>query len=76
MEKNLKFSDSQIKKINKSALAEKYECTEQYIGQVLRGEKGKNKKAKAIRKDAQAVLKIVGDPIMEIEVVDPIIVSA
>jgi hypothetical protein len=76
MNKNLNFSEEQIKKINKRALADKYECTPQYIGQVLRGEKGKRKKGQNIRTDAHKLLKILGDPILNIEVNDPEILSA
>lgn len=76
MKKDFTFSEERIKKINKEALAHKYEVSSAYIGQVLRGEKGKNRKAKSIRQDANALLRILENPILNIEVVDPQIVMA
>jgi len=76
MENILIFSEIQIKKINKEALAEKHNVSGAYVGQVLRGEKGKGKLAKAIRLDARNLLGILGDPVMDIEVVDAEILSA
>jgi hypothetical protein len=71
-----KLSENQIKKINLSELALKHKCSNAYVGQVLRGVKGKNKKAQAIREDALAIVKIFENPINDIEVIDPQIVTA
>lgn len=76
MRKELIFSEEQIKKINKTALADKYDCSPQYIGQVLKAEKGFNQKGQNIRKDAEKLLSILGDPIMNIEVNEPEIITA
>ncbi|MBK5213407.1 MAG: hypothetical protein JJE55_07085 [Flavobacteriaceae bacterium] len=76
MENKFDFSEEQIKKINKTALAEKHQVSSQYVGQVLSGKKVKSKTSKKIKEDAQRILNILGDPIMKIEVINPEIVTA
>lgn len=76
MKKKLDLSKEQVKKINKSALALKYNVTPQYVGQVLKGKKVKSKTANSIIQDAKQVLDILEDPVLEIEVNDPEIVTA
>jgi len=76
MKKELIFSEIQIKKINKEALGNKNGVSGAYVGQVLRGEKGKGRTARAIREDAKALLGILGDPILDIEVIDAEILTA
>jgi len=54
------FTKEQRKKINKSALADKHNCTDTYIRLVLRGEREENTElAKAIIEDAKSMLKIL-----------------
>lgn len=58
-EKMEHFTKAQRKKINKSALAEKHDCSATYITLVLKGEREKNTDlAKAILKDAKVMLEI------------------
>lgn len=59
------FSEIQIKKINGNLLADKYECSPEYVKMVLRGErKSKSEKAKGIIADARAILEIA-EPLTE-----------
>lgn len=54
------FTKEQRKKINKSALADKHNCTDTYIRLVLRGEREENTDlAKAIIEDAKLMLEIL-----------------
>lgn len=54
---------SQREKIKKVALAEKYNVSSAYVGQILRGDKEPNTvRAKAIMRDALEILKIVEQP--------------
>ncbi|MDI1305384.1 MAG: hypothetical protein PSX42_11150 [bacterium] len=53
------FTKAQRKKINKSALAVKHDCTATYITLVLKGEReDKSELAKAILLDAKNMLEI------------------
>ena len=54
------FTEEQRKKINKSALADKHNCTDTYIRLVLRGEREETTDlAKAIIEDAKLMLEIL-----------------
>lgn len=54
------FTKQQRKKINKSALADKHNCTDTYVRLVLRGAREENTDlAKAIIEDAKLMLEIL-----------------
>jgi len=54
------FTENQLKKINKTALAEKHNCTPKYVGMVLREVRPANTiKAQAIVKSANDILQIL-----------------
>lgn len=54
------LTKEQRKKINKSALAMKYNCSDAYVRLILKGERDDNSDlAKAIIKDAQDMLEIL-----------------
>jgi hypothetical protein len=53
------FTEDQIKKINGKLLAYKYECSPEYVKQVLKGQRqAKTDTAKGIIADAKAILDI------------------
>ena len=53
------FTQVQRKKINKTALATKYNCTDAYVRLILKGEReDKTELAKAIIDDAKKMLQI------------------
>jgi len=57
--KKNEFTESQIKKINGKLLADKYECSAEYVKMVLRGKREANTDtAKGIIADAKAILNI------------------
>ncbi len=57
--KKSEFTENQIKKINGKLLAEKYDCSPEYVKMVLRGKREHNSdKAKGILADAKAILEI------------------
>lgn len=54
------LTPEQIKKITKSTIAKKHNCTGQYVGQVLSGIREDNsEKAKAILETAKKMLEII-----------------
>lgn len=54
------FTKEQRKKINKTALAMKHDCTDSYVRLVLKGEREQNtEKAIAIVEDAKKMLEIL-----------------
>jgi len=55
------LTSSQIRKINKTALAEKYKpCSAEYVTQILSGKrKANSKKAKAILEDANEIIAVL-----------------
>ena len=76
MQKKFEFSEEDLKKLKFTAISEAFECTPQYVGQILRNEKGNNEKSRQIREYAQKLLSPFKDPIKDIEVVEPEIVTA
>lgn len=61
MKQNKALTETEIKDLPKTALARKYKCSAQYVGQVLRGEKGKVRSylADCILSDANRILEIL-----------------
>ncbi len=55
---------TQIRKINKTALAEKYDVSQSYVSEILHGIKSQNsEKAKGIIKDALQIIEVLeGEP--------------
>ena len=55
------LTESEIKDLPKVALARKYKCTPQYVGQVLRGKNGRKYSytADCLRTDASKTLEIL-----------------
>lgn len=55
-----KLTINQLKKINKTSLAQKHSCSGEYVKQVLLGDKkAKSKKAKAILEDGLRIIEIL-----------------
>lgn len=55
------LTETELKDLPKTALARKYKCSPQYVGQVLRGEKGNTRSylADCIQSDATKILEIL-----------------
>ena len=54
------LTSEQVAKINKVSLAEKHECSAEYVSQVLKGGRRANTdKAKAILKDGFEIIKVL-----------------
>lgn len=54
------LTNEQVSKINKVSLAEKHECSAEYVSQVLKGGRSANtEKAKAILKDGIEIIKVL-----------------
>lgn len=61
METKKGLTEMQLKDLPKSALARKYKCSPQFVGQVLRGERGNKRSylADCIIVDANKILEIL-----------------
>ena len=60
MEAEIRFKEEDIKDLPSGAISRKYKCSTQYVGQILRGQRGKRSYiADRIRKDATKILEIL-----------------
>lgn len=61
------LTTEQIKKINKTALADKHNSTQGYVSMILSGERrAKSKLAQEILKDAHSIIKVLeGEPVKQ-----------
>ena len=50
MKQKEELTETELKDLPKTALARKYKCSPQYVGQVLRGEKGNTRSYLAVEK--------------------------
>lgn len=61
MKRKEELTEAELKDLPKTALARKYKCSSQYVGQVLRGERGNTRSylADCIQSDANKILEIL-----------------